>query len=137
MMTIKKDLEIRVNGDMAYFTEKFYVYQNDRGIDLNIKINMSKSQIGSKNTSFLSEFNGVSAGAIILKPNGNVIGRKGITISNGVMKFTIDHSLTDELDEIGIYNIQFHLYDEKDNRITIPPVTFEVKELIGIIPDTF
>ena len=41
----------------------------------------------------------------------------------------------DELDEIGIYNIQFHFYDNEDNRITIPPVQFEVKELLGVIKE--
>lgn len=135
-MAITKDLEIKINGDTAAFTEKFYIYQNDRGIDLNIKVGMSKLQVNSRNISFLSELEGASGGAIILKPNGNVIGRNNITISDDRLIFTIDHSLTDELDEIGIYYIQFHLYDGEDNRITIPPVQFEVKSLLAIIPNT-
>ena len=136
-MAISKDLEIKINGDQASFTEKFYIYQHDRGIDLNIKVSMPKLQISRGNTSLLSELEGATGGAIIVKPNGDVIGKNDIVISDDVMKFTIDHSLTDNLDEVGIYKIQFHLYDGQDNRITIPPVSFEVKGLIGIIPDTF
>ena len=135
-MAITKDLEIKINGDKANFTEKFYIYQNDRGIELNIKISMPKLQISKKNASLLAELEGASGGAIILKPNGDVVGQKDIVIADNVIKFTITHELTDELDEIGMYQIQFHLYDGEDNRITIPPVEFEVKGLIGVIPNT-
>ena len=135
-MALTKDLEIKINGDKANFTEKFYIYQNDRGIELNIKISMPKLQISKKNTSLLAELEGASGGAIILKPNGDVVGQKDIVIADNVIKFTITHELTDELDEIGMYQVQFHLYDGEDNRITIPPVEFEVKGLIGVIPNT-
>ena len=135
-MAITKNLEIKINGDTANFTEKFYIYQNDRGIDLNIKITTPKLQISKQNTSLLTELNGSSGRAIILKPNGEVIGRDNIVITNDVIKFTVDHELTNEIDEVGIYKVQFHLYDDEDNRITIPPVSFEVKGLLGIIPNT-
>ena len=97
---------------------------------------MPKLQISKKNTSLLAELEGASGGAIILKPNGDVVGQKDIVIADNVIKFTITHELTDELDEIGMYQVQFHLYDGEDNRITIPPVEFEVKGLIGVIPNT-
>ena len=136
-MAITKDLEIRINEDKAAFTEKLYIYQHDRGIELNIKVTVPKLQINKRNISLLSELDGAMGKAIILKPNKEIIGRDNIVINNDIIKFTIDHSLTDELSEIGIYKIQFHLYDNEDNRITIPPVEFEVKGLIGIIPNTF
>ena len=135
-MAITKNLEIKINGDTATFTEKFYIYQNDRGIDLNIRVTIPKLQISKQNTSLLTELNGSSGRAIILKPNGEVIGRDNIVITNDVIKFTLDHELTNEIDEVGIYKVQFHLYDNEDNRITIPPVEFEVKGLLGIIPNT-
>ena len=135
-MAITKDLEIKINGDQAAFTENFYIYQNDRGIDLNIRVSMPKLQINKRNTSLLAELEGASGGAIILKPNGDVISRNNIDISDDVVKFTIDHELTDELNEVGIYKVQFHIYDGEDNRITIPPVQFEVKSLLAIIPNT-
>ena len=170
-MAISKDLEIKINGDQASFSKKFYIYQNDRGINLNIKVSISKLELSKKlfnsftleytinsgsilvvpissiifcfkfiystnSTSLLSDLDGAFCGAIILKPNGEVIGRENIEVSDEVIKFTIDHELTDELDEIGVYKIQFHLYDGSDNRITIPPVEFEVKGLLGIVPNS-
>ena len=135
-MAITKDVDIKINREKANFTEKFYVYQGDRGIVLNIKVSVSKLHFTKGNTSLLSDLEGATCGAIILKPNGEAIIRDGMLISDNVIKFTIDHSLTDDLDEIGIYKVQFHLYDGEDNRITIPPVQFEVKSLLAIIPNT-
>ena len=135
-MAITKDLEIKINGDQAAFTENFYIYQNDRGIELNIKVSMPKLQIGKRNTSLLAELEEASGGAIILKPNGDIVFQNNITVSDELIKFIIDHELTNDLDEVGLYHIQFHLYDGEDNRITIPPVAFEVKELLAVIPDT-
>lgn len=136
-MAISKNLEIKINNDQATLNEKFYIYQYDRGIDLYIKINISKLQIGGRSVSMLSELEGARAGVTILKPNGTVIGKADLDVIGDSVKFTIDGTLTDELDEIGIYKIQFHLYDGSDNRITIPPVQFEVKSLIGIAPEIF
>ena len=132
-MAISKNLEIKINNDTAEFNEKFYVYQNDRGIDLYIKISIPKLQIGSRSVSMLSELEEAKASVTILKPNGDVLGRQNLEIIDDAVKFVIDKELTNDLDEVGIYKMQFHLYDGEDNRITIPPVTFEVKALIGII----
>lgn len=134
-MAIIKDLEIKINNDQASFSENFYVYQFDRGIDLKIKVNLHKLQISST-VSFLSEIEGAFASAIILKPNGQIIGRNNLPVEDDCIMFSIDHTLTDEMDEVGMYKIQFHLYDSLNSRITLPPVQFEVKELLGIIPDT-
>ena len=78
---------------------------------------------------------GKSRLSFILKPNNTIIGRSELEIVDDTLRFTIDKSLTDELDEIGMYKLQFHLYDGQDNRITIPPVEFEVKQLIGLASD--
>ena len=133
-MSISKKLEIKINNDNASLNEKFYIYQYDKGIDLYIKVSISKLQIGSRNVSMLSELENARAGAIILKPNGVITERSNLDVIEDTIKFTIDQSLTDELGEVGMYKVQFHLYDNEDNRITIPPVEFEVKPLIGFIP---
>ena len=134
-MAIYKNMDIKISNEQAMFNEKFYVYQNDRGIDLYIKISMSRLQIGNKNISLLSELEGATAAATILKPNNTIIGRSELEIVDDTLRFTIDKTLTDELDEIGMYKLQFHLYDGQNNRITIPPVEFEVKQLIGLASD--
>ena len=81
-MAISKNLEIKINNDQATLSEKFYIYQYDKGIDLYIKINIAKLQIDSRSISMLSELEGARAGVTILKPNGSVIGRTDLEISN-------------------------------------------------------
>lgn len=135
-MAIIKNLEIKINGEEANFSEKFYIYQNDRGIELNIKVVIPNLQIGRRYSSLLRDLNDAMCKATIQKPNKEIICKDNGIISNDMIIFTIDHELTDDLDEVGFYKIQFHIYDSENNRITIPPVEFEVKSLIGVIPDT-
>ena len=132
-MAISKNLEIKINNDTATFNENFYIYQYDRGIDLYIKVSIHKLQIRNRNISMLSELEEAKAGVTILAPNGKIMGEYNLEVVNDAIKFRIDKELTDEMDEIGIYKMQFHLYDGNDNRITIPPVAIEVKELMGVL----
>lgn len=135
-MAIIKNLEIKINGEEANFLEKFYIYQNDRGIELNIKVTIPSLEVGRRYTSLLRGLNGAMCKATIQKPNKEIISKDNGAIYNDMIVFTIDHDLTDDLNEIGFYKIQFHIYDSEGGRITIPPVEFEVKNLIGIAPDT-
>ena len=132
-MAIFKNMDIRISEGVATFNEKFYVYQHDKGIELHLKLNLFKTSFGTTRKRITFTNPTVFVGATILKPSGDVIGRDKIELENDTIRFKIDEDLTDDIDEIGIYKIQFHLYDDEDNRITIPPVEFEVKELIGIV----
>lgn len=134
-MGIYKSMDIKINEANARFNEKFYVYQNDRGIELHLKLNLFQTNFKSnkRNLSFTED--SILVGATILKPNGEVVGRHRVPMVDDIIRFVIDEELTDDIDEIGVYRIQFHLYDEEDNRITIPPLEFEVKELIGIVEE--
>ena len=132
-MSIIKNLEIKISNGQAKLSEDVYVYQKDRGVELKLKLNLMQINYRSAIRSSLFESNDIYAAATILKPNGEIISRKKSVVIDNIITFTIDEEFTDQVDEIGIYKIQFHLYDDEDNRITIPPIQFEVKELLGII----
>ncbi len=134
-MSIIKNLEIKISNGEARLSEDVYVYQNDRGVQLKLKLNLIRTNYRSAIRSSLFEASTLFAGATILKPNGEVIGREKVEVVDNIITFTIDEEFTDQVDEIGIYKIQFHLYDLEDNRITIPPIQFEVKELLGHVND--
>ena len=42
-MSISKDLDMRVKDGVASLSENFYIYQNDGGIELRLKLNHSKT----------------------------------------------------------------------------------------------
>ena len=134
-MSIVKNLEIKVNNGEAKLSENVYIYQNDRGIELKLKLNLVNNNSRSAIRSSLFDTDNIFAAATILKPNGELIGRGKTIIKDNTIIFRIDKDFTDNVDEIGIYKIQFHIYDTLDNRITIPPISFEVKELLGFIDE--
>lgn len=134
-MSITKDLEIKISNGEARLSEEVYVYQKDRGVELRLKLNLIRINYRSAVRSSLFEVSTLFAGATILKPNGEIIGREKVEIVDNIISFTIDEEFTDQVDEIGIYKIQFHLYDLEDNRISIPPIQFEVKELLANIDE--
>lgn len=134
-MSITKDLEIKISNGEARLSEEVYVYQKDRGVELRLKLNLIRINYRSAVRSSLFEVSTLFAGATILKPNGEVISRERVKVVDNIITFTIDEEFTDHVDEIGIYKIQFHLYDLEDNRITIPPIQFEVKELLAYIEE--
>ena len=132
-MSIIRDLELKISNGEAKLNEDVYVYQRDRGIELKLKLNMIEVNSNSSERSILFEVNNVYASATILKPNGEIISRRKTVVVNNTITFTIDEEFTDQVDEVGIYKIQFHLYDDDDSRITLPPIQFEVKELLGFV----
>lgn len=132
-MSIIRDLEIKINNGEAKLSENVYVYQRDRGVELKLKLNIFETNYRSNTRSILFEVNNVYAAATILKPNGDIVSRRKSVVVDNTITFVIDEEFTDQVDEVGIYKIQFHLYDDNDNRITIPPIEFEVKELLGVI----
>ena len=134
-MSIIRDLEIKISNGKAELSEDVYVYQKDRGVELRLKLNMIKTNYRSAVKSTLFDVDNIYSAATILKPNGDIISRKKSVVVDNTIIFTIDKEFTDEVDEIGTYKVQFHLFDDDDNRITIPPIEFEVKELLGIIDE--
>ena len=133
-ISISKSLDIKVVNGQARLSEKFYVYQNDRGIELRLKVNLSKFSFKNNYSTYTGVDEEIFVGATILKPSKNVLSRDKILLKDSIIRFRIDEDLTDDIDEIGVYKIQFHLYDNEDGRFTLPPVEFEVKELIGKLP---
>ena len=132
-MSIVKNLKIKINNDKAKISEDIYVYQNDRGIELRFKLSTGITNYRSNIYKSFSNSPTILAAATILKPNGELMGMKKSAVIDDTICFMIDKDFTDNVDEIGVYKVQFHLYDTEDNRITIPPVEFEVKELLGLI----
>lgn len=122
---ITKNVTIKITGDKATLSEKIILYRDDKGIDIYFTLSGFSYKFNKDNLS------GVAVDARMLKPSGDVITVNNLAVSGtNKIKFTIDNTMTDELTEIGKHKLQISLYDDstKTNRITIPPIEFEVKE---------
>ena len=122
---ITKNVTIKITDDRATLSEKIILYKVDKGIDIFFTLSGFSYKFNKDNLS------GVAVDARMLKPSGDVITVNNLAVSGtNKIKFTIDNTMTDELTEIGKHKLQISLYDDlsKTNRITIPPIEFEVKE---------
>lgn len=122
---ITKNVTIKITDDRATLSEKIILYKDDKGIDIYFTLSGFGYKFNKDNLS------GVAVDARMLKPSGDVITIDNLAVSGtNKIKFTIDSTMTDEIVEIGKHKLQISLYDDltKTNRITIPPIEFEVKE---------
>ena len=130
-MAIERNVKVVIAGENAKLEESIYVYQHDRGIDLTFDILQNKfSFTGQQSENIVRNNEIMYAGLTIKKPSGEGFFRPILPIVENKVIFRIEHSFTNDFDEIGMYTLQIHLYDKFDNRISIPPFKLEVKPLI-------
>ena len=124
-MAIRRDVIVPINGSKASLDSKIFVFRNDRGIDLHLKLANFSYVVESLNDV-------ITASARVLKPSREeYFDIDTLTVDEDTIIFTITQSMTDEFAEIGTYSVQISLYDSEGNRITIPSIDFYVKELIA------
>ena len=124
-MAIRRDVIVTINGSKASLDSKIFVFRNDRGIDLHLKLANFSYVVESLNDV-------ITASARVLKPSREeYFDIDTLTVDEDTIIFTITQSMTDEFAEIGTYSVQISLYDSEGNRITIPSIDFYVKELIA------
>lgn len=122
---ISKNVTITVKDDKASLSEKIILFQNDKGIDIYFTISGFNYKFKE------SGLGGVVVDGRLMKPSGTVVSISNMTVFDAnKIKFTIDQTMTDELTEVGTHTLQISLYDDstKKNRVTMPPITFEIKE---------
>ena len=130
-MAIERNVKVVIAGENAKLEESIYVYQHDRGVDLTFDILQNKfSFTGQQSENIVRNNEIMYAGLTIKKPSGEGFFRPILPIVENKVIFRIEHSYTNDFDEIGMYTLQIHLYDKFDNRISIPPFKLEVKPLI-------
>ena len=125
-MAITKKLIVTLKDDIATPSEKVYIYRGDIGVDIIIELENFNYRIDS-----ISKKNMINRIEAYFKtPQGAV--RKyndEVDIINGdKIKFSFNKKVIDDMQLIGQYELQFHLFDKENNRITIPSYFFYVKE---------
>ncbi len=130
-MLIRKYVKITIKENKSILDDNFYFYQNDRNVDIffglvNFKFDFIKNQISEENV--IQKTNATFSSLRIIKPNGEKLIVTRCPIENNYIKFSVTPDFIDELDEIGIHQLQITLYDEFEGRISIPPINFEVLE---------
>ena len=139
---ISRDLTITVNNNTASLSEPVTVYRGDRGIVLNCKIMQYKFKFNrSSLENVINRSTGiVYARVLVHRPSATDCFEVPMAVvDNDIVVITITKEWLDEEIEIGTYKLQIQLYGEdyENERITIPPVEFNVEDTLCNTPDNF
>lgn len=127
---ITKKVVLTVQGENSILSDKIVMFKEDDGIRLNFNIKQSKYKFDKDPEDLVNLFNAQKASILILRPNKSSFTTEIINIVNNTVTFDISRNMIDEQSELGEYKLQIHLYDKDNNRLTIPPVSFFVKDTI-------
>ena len=122
---ITKNVTLTVKDDKATLSDKIILYQGDKGVEIYFTLSGFNYKFKT------NDLTGVYVDGKLMKPSGEVISVSNMSISSGnKIKFIVDSTMTDESGEVGVHTLQICLYDDstKTNHVTIPPITFTIKE---------
>ena len=135
-MSLSRNVIVKIIKNKAKLDSELYFYEKDYGVIINFLIQEYKFRYDKNPTGMLSSINDdvLYAYTTIVNPMGMELTRQNGTIIDDVIQFTLTDDLTDELNEIGIYKLQFHIKCEH-SEISIPPIEFTIKERLKGITD--
>ena len=127
---ITKNINLTIQGEEAVLSQKIVLFRNDDGIRLQFKIQQTQYKFDKTPIDLVNVFNAQSSNILVVKPNKQYFTTELEDINNNIVVFVINKDMIDELEELGEYSLQIHLYDNSNNRLTLPPVKFLVKDTI-------
>lgn len=135
-MSLSRNVTVKIIRNKAQLDSKLYFYERDYGITINFLIQEYQFRYDKNPTGVLTSMNDdvLYAYTTIINPMGMELTRQNGVIVDDVIQFVLTDDLTDELNEIGIYKLQFHIKCEH-SEISIPPIEFEIKERLKGITD--
>ena len=135
-MSLSRNVTVKIIKNKARLDSKLYFYEKDYGVAINFLIQEYQFRYDKNPTGILSSINDdvLYAYTTIVNPMGMELTRQNGVIVDDVIQFMLTDDLTDELNEIGIYKLQFHIKCEH-SEISIPPIEFEIKERLKGITD--
>ena len=125
-MSITKKLVVTLEDDVATPSERIFIYKGDVGVDIIIELENFNYKIDS-----ISEKNMINRIEAYFKTPQGIVKQYNdeVDVINGDrIKFSFSKNVINDMQIIGQYELQFHLFDKENNRITIPSYYFYVKE---------
>jgi hypothetical protein len=127
---IKKEVLVKIIKNKAVLKEPLIIYQGDYGIELSFQLLRMKYKYSNSGENWLERLISddiLEAYTTIVNPLGEELTQQNGEVKDNTIRFIITKDLTDELTEIGVYKIQFHICC-KHSEATIPEIEFSVLE---------
>lgn len=141
-MALNRYVDVLINNKdcKATLKEPLYIFEHDKNAHIYFRLIDHRYQFKMTPTTeedwnIIYNLNGADAWITIVKPDGSELeqGKEGSKVNNVILRgeyvrFNVSPDLTDEMAEIGIYQLQIHITDKEGGEVTVPFFTFEVKE---------
>ena len=133
MSVFYRDIDVNISDYKSELSKPLIVYERDRGLEIYFNLIRYAYRFDKNPSNLLQNLVGAYATVTLVNPSGYEIGINEVEITEDAkVKFVITEDLTDELTEIGTYQLQIHINNDVEGRDTsvfsIPPFNFEVIE---------
>ena len=133
---ISRDITVTIKQGNATMKEPLTIYEGDYGIEFKFTILKFQYKFANEAENVISTLSDdvLEAYTTIVNPQGDELSQQNGEVTDNTIKFTVTKDMTDELTEIGTYQLQFHLICQH-SEISVPPISFEVKERLKGLKD--
>ena len=126
-------IDVKISDYNSELSKPLVIYERDRGLEIYFNLKEYAYKYDKKPSNLLENLVGAYATVTLVNPSGDEININEVEITKEAkVKFVVTEDLTDELTEIGIYQLQIHVNNDVEGRDTsvfsIPPFNFEVRE---------
>ena len=133
MSVFYRDINVNISDYKSELSRPLIVYERDRGLEIYFNLIEYAYRLDKHPANLLENLVGAYATVTLVNPDGYEIRVNEVEITEEAkVKFVITEDLTDELTEIGIYQLQIHVNNDVEGRDTsvfsVPPFNFEVRE---------
>ena len=133
MSVFYRDIDVRISNNKSELSQPLVVYERDRGLEIYFNLKQYAYKYDKNPSNLLENLVGAYATVTLVNPTGFEINVNEVEITEEAkVKFVITEDLTDELTEIGTYQLQIHVNNDVEGKDTsvfsIPPFNFEVIE---------
>lgn len=133
MSVFYRDIDVNISDYKSELSKPLVVFERDRGLEIYFNLIRYAYRFDKNPSNLLENLVGAYATVTLVNPSGYEIGINEVEITEDAkVKFVITEDLTDELTEIGTYQLQIHINNDVEGRDTsvfsIPPFNFEVIE---------
>ena len=133
MSVFYRDIDVKISDYKSELSKPLVIYERDRGLEIYFNLKEYAYKYDKKPSNLLENLVGAYATVTLVNPAGDEININEVEITKEAkVKFVVTEDLTDELTEIGIYQLQIHVNNDVEGRDTsvfsIPPFNFEVRE---------
>ena len=133
MSVFYRDIDVKISDYKSELSKPLVIFERDRGVEIYFNLVEYAYRLDKNPLNLLENLVGAYATVTLVNPAGYEISIDEVEITEDAkVKFVITEDLTDELTEIGIYQVQIHVNNDVEGMDTsvfsVPPFNFEVRE---------